>query len=110
MSWLRERVEPLTSLRVGTVSQRVLGRAGDDTSIDWGYLYIAAPTAVSSHGAGASVTLANEFTASGAIESERVNGGASSGTANGADFALAFNFEAFQAGAAPVSRASHDRI
>ena len=40
VAWSREMMGPLVALRVGTVSQRVLGRAGDDTSIDWGYLYV----------------------------------------------------------------------
>src|SRR5262245_41979612 len=45
ITWARETIDPLVSLRVGTVSQRVLQRVGDFTSIDWGYLHTAAPAA-----------------------------------------------------------------
>jgi Domain of unknown function (DUF4965)/Domain of unknown function (DUF5127)/Domain of unknown function (DUF1793)/Domain of unknown function (DUF4964) len=104
VSWLREAIEPLTSLRVGTASQRVLGRAGDDTSIDWGYVYIAAATTGSSHAVGTNVALANRFSASGLLRSEAATENALSGTANGPDFVLALGFNEFQATAQPVLR------
>ena len=41
--WDRVPVAGLNALRVGTVDQTLLQPAGDDTRIDWGYLYAAAP-------------------------------------------------------------------
>ena len=43
VEWARETVGGLTVLRVGTVDQTLLQPAGDDTRIDWGYVYAAAP-------------------------------------------------------------------
>ncbi|MCU4975790.1 DUF4965 domain-containing protein [Halobacteria archaeon AArc-m2/3/4] len=40
--------ETLEALRIGTVEQDVLGRAGDDVRIDWGHLYLVPPTTVDS--------------------------------------------------------------
>lgn len=39
-----KNIEGLSALRVGSVSQQVLGKAGDDMRIDWGHLYMAAPS------------------------------------------------------------------
>jgi hypothetical protein len=42
--WSREPMGPLTALRTGSDEQPVLGKKGDNLRIDWGYLYLAAPT------------------------------------------------------------------
>src|SRR5262249_42908864 len=41
--WSTPSFEGLSTLSVGSDSQTILGRSGDDLRIDWGYLYIAAP-------------------------------------------------------------------
>lgn len=40
--WGRHRLDDLDLLWMGTTEQNILGKAGDDVRIDWGYLYTAA--------------------------------------------------------------------
>ena len=104
VAWLHEAMPPVSALRVGTVSQRTLQRAGDDTSIDWGYLYLAAPTEGCSHAVGSSAAIAERFAAGGVLRSDPAQLDQESGTANGSDFVVALAFDEFQATALPVSR------
>ena len=41
--WSVPRVEGLSVQAVGSETQAILGRSGDDLRIEWGYLYVAAP-------------------------------------------------------------------
>lgn len=43
--WSRQKAGNMTALRIGTQEQNIMGRAGDDVRLDWGYLYLAAPRA-----------------------------------------------------------------
>jgi hypothetical protein len=44
VTYARQQTGNLTVLSVGTQSQNVLNRSGDDLKIDWGYFHIAVPT------------------------------------------------------------------
>jgi hypothetical protein len=45
VTWKRTSAGDLTALSLGSVDQSVLAKRGDDLRIDWGYLYLAAPSA-----------------------------------------------------------------
>ncbi|TDF94172.1 glutaminase family protein [Paenibacillus piri] len=46
IEWSRPAVrDDIQAMRMGTVKQNVLGRKGDRTRIDWGYVYLAVPGA-----------------------------------------------------------------
>lgn len=45
ISWSEESGGGLSVVKMGSVSQRVLMSKGDDHRIDWGYAYVAAPSA-----------------------------------------------------------------
>lgn len=70
VSWENETVPGLRVLRMGSAAQPILARAGDETRIDWGYLYVAAPTEDSPQSTVLSEEKAiDEFTSSGQLNS-----------------------------------------
>jgi len=70
VAWSRVAIEGLNVLRVGTVDQTLLQPAGDDTRIDWGYLYAACPTTKSAAVVGSHNALIESFVAQGTIPDE----------------------------------------
>lgn len=70
VEWQRAPAGKLTTLRVGTKTQRVLGSSGDDHRIDWGYAYLAAPAAQAQAAIGSAGTLESGFVASGSLPAQ----------------------------------------
>jgi hypothetical protein len=73
----RESIGGLTTLRAGTADQTLLQPAGDNTRIDWGYLYLAAPLStrprnvgVSRGAIGSASSLTHEFVMNGTLSRE----------------------------------------
>jgi hypothetical protein len=67
VAWSRVAAGKLTALRVGTVEQPVLGSAGDDHRINWGYAYAAASAKQSQAAIGANQTLLDGFVRDGTL-------------------------------------------
>jgi hypothetical protein len=65
--WSRQKFGTLTALKVGTQDQTLLSPAGDDTRIDWGYAYAAAPGALADSSIGGDTELTSDFVNSGAV-------------------------------------------
>ena len=102
VAWSRATFGPLTALRVGTVAQTLLMPAGDDTRIDWGYAYAAAPTADSKAAIGGNGLLLNTFIAEGKLPA--TDDARMPRAADDDQPVLAFVFNLGQVGAAPVAR------
>ncbi len=102
VEWGRETVGKLTVLRAGTVDQTLLRPSGDDTRIDWGYVYAAAPT----EGVFAAVS-AGESSINGFVEQGKLtptNDSRMPRAANDHKPCLTFQFDVGRVGANPVSR------
>ena len=102
VEWSREAMGPLTALKVGTVDQTLLSPAGDDTRIDWGYAYVAAPTAPSQAAIGRGDALESGFASAGTLPAQDEANTPRAASENTPT--LAFVFALGQVGAAPVSR------
>ncbi len=70
VKWNRETMGDLTALRVGTEDQPMLTPAGDDTRIDWGYAYAAAPTSQTKSAIGSNQALEESFFKDGSLPAQ----------------------------------------
>ncbi|RIK86029.1 MAG: glutaminase [Planctomycetota bacterium] len=97
-----EQAGDLAVLKMGSKDQAILGRAGDDLRIDWGYLYVAAPRAsIAGAAVGAPDELREQFNAAGA-DGLRSKADGASRPADQVAAALAYDLGSV--GAEPVSR------
>ena len=107
VTWGRETMgvgvaTELTALRVGTADQNLLGQAGDDTRINWGYAYAVARTRDVKAAAGAHDALTEDFIQTGMVpiaDDTRMPRAAAD-----AQPVLAFVFELGKVNASPTAR------
>jgi hypothetical protein len=102
VEWSRGAAGSLTTLRVGTQEQPVLGSAGDDHRINWGYAYAAAATKHCKAAIGANQVLLQGFVQNGslpAVDDPQMPRAVSDNTP-----VLAFVFDLGRVGAKAVER------
>ncbi len=100
--WQRETAGPLTALRVGSQAQTLFRPAGDDTRIDWGYAYVAAPTAQSKSAIGGDTELLSGFVANGTLPA--TDDARQPRPVTDDQPVLAYTFDLGSVGAAPTER------
>ncbi len=102
VTWKRTAAGPLTALRAGTPTQGYFDISGDNSRLDWGYAYAAAPQAQSMAAIGASEALAAQFVSNGTLPKQ--DDTRAPRPANDAEPALAFAFNLGTVGTATVTR------
>jgi hypothetical protein len=100
--WQREKAGNLTALRLGSESQPVLQKTGDDLRIDWGYAYIAAPSASASFSLGDNAALETTFGAMGTLPAQ--DDSQKPRATRDKEPAAALSFKLGRVGAQPISR------
>ncbi len=102
VTWAREKAGGLTTLRVGTEEQPILGSSGDDHRINWGYAYVAATAKQAKSAIGASHALISKFISDGGLPAE--DDIRMPRPANDEQPAMAFAFDLGDVGAKAASR------
>ena len=100
----------LTVLRVGTVDQTLLQPAGDDTRIDWGYAYVAAPARRPTAAVGTSRSLTRAVHCKGRSFRRRTIRRKPRSAANERSGAWRLLSTSARVGSRPVVAARHDRL
>ena len=93
---------PFTFLRAGTEDQSILGSSGDDHRVNWGYAYVAAPTASAKAAIGGSWQLAAAFAERGEVPA--LDDTHLPRPANDDEPVMAFSFDLGKVGTEPVTR------
>ncbi len=101
VTWQRETAGSLTALKTGAELQTLFDPRGDDTRINWGYAYAAAPTGQSQACIGGNETLLQGFTSNGTLPAADE---APPRAAKDNEPVMAFVFDLGTVGNAPVSR------
>ena len=101
VTWSRETVGPLTALKAGAAVQTLLDPRGDDTRINWGYAYVAAPSAQAKAAIGGDATLIKSFIDGGGLPAQDET---PPRAANDNEPVMAFVFDLGSVGADEVSR------
>ena len=101
VEWSRGKAGKLTTLRIGTVEQPVVGSSGDDHRINWGYAYAAAPSEQASAAIGADQSLLTAFISSGKLPA---SDDVAPRAVNDRQPVMAFAFDLGQVSAKPVTR------
>ncbi|MEY2428081.1 MAG: hypothetical protein QOJ40_966 [Verrucomicrobiota bacterium] len=102
VTWAREVAGGLTALRIGTVEQAVVGSAGDDHRINWGYAYAAAASKEAKGAIGAERDLVKAFVSQGQLPSQ--DDTRMPRTALDEQPVMAFVFDLGNVGTKPLSR------
>jgi hypothetical protein len=101
VTWEHAKVPGFNAVRVGSVAQAYCVRNGDDSRIDWGYAYIAAPTDQSTASVANADAVFSSFTSTGKLPPDDTNTGRA---VSDGDPTLALAIDFGKVAAEPVER------